>query len=54
MEDCLPWEGPHAGAGEESEEEGAAETMCDGLTATPIHHPFVPLGGRRKRKVGVK
>ena len=20
MEDCLPWEGPHAGAGEECEE----------------------------------
>ncbi|KAK4810617.1 hypothetical protein QYF61_007354 [Mycteria americana] len=26
MEDCLLWEGPHAGAGEECEEEGAAET----------------------------
>jgi len=27
MENCLPWVGPHAGAGEESEEEGAAGTM---------------------------
>jgi len=26
MEKCLPWEGPHAGAGAEYEEEGAAET----------------------------
>ncbi|KAK4832969.1 hypothetical protein QYF61_026795 [Mycteria americana] len=26
VEDCLLWEGPHAGAGEECEEEGAAET----------------------------
>ena len=28
-----------------SEEEGAAEIMCDELTATPIPHPPVPLGG---------
>ncbi|KAM9590862.1 uncharacterized protein ACIBXB_005912 [Morphnus guianensis] len=47
MEDCLLWEGPHAGAGEECEEEGAAETMCDELTATPIPCPPVPLRGRR-------
>jgi len=39
MEDCLPWEGPHTGAGEECEEEGAAGRMCDELTATPIPHP---------------
>ena len=31
------------------EEEGTAETMCDELTATPIPHPPVPLGGRRER-----
>ncbi|KAK4815370.1 hypothetical protein QYF61_001358 [Mycteria americana] len=36
MEDCLLWEGPHAGAGEECEEEGVAKKMCDELTATPI------------------
>ena len=27
------------------EEEGAAETTCDELTATPIPHPPAPLGG---------
>ena len=47
MEDCLPWEGPHGGAGEECEEEGAAETTCDELTTTPIPRPPVPLRGRR-------
>jgi len=47
MEDCLLWEVPHAIAGEESEEERAAETTCDELTTTPIPHPPVPLGGRR-------
>jgi len=31
------------------EEEGAAETMCDELTATPIPRCPVPLGGRRER-----
>jgi len=31
------------------EEEGAAETTTDGLTATPIPHPPVPLRGRRER-----
>jgi len=30
-------------------EEGAAETMCDELTTTPIPHPSVLLGGRRER-----
>jgi len=35
MEDCLPWVGPHTEAGEESEEEGAAERTCDKLTANP-------------------
>jgi len=36
MEDTLPWEGPHAAAGEECEEEGAAKTTYDELTAVPI------------------
>ena len=40
----TPWEGPCAGAGEEGEEEGAAETMCDELTTTPIPHPLRCLG----------
>jgi len=47
MEDCLLREGPHPGAEEESEEEGVAKTTCDELTATPIPHPPVLLGGRR-------
>jgi len=47
-EDCIPWEGAHAGTGEDCEEEGAAET-CDELTATPISHRPVPLRGRRWR-----
>ena len=51
MENCLPWEGLHAGAGEEKspapEEEGAAETMCDKLTPTPIPCPPALLGVRR-------
>ncbi|KAK4806915.1 hypothetical protein QYF61_012636 [Mycteria americana] len=40
--DCLLWKGPHAGAGEECEEEGVAETMCDELTTTPIPCSPVP------------
>jgi len=31
------------------EEEGAADTTCDELTAAPIPRPPVPLGGRRER-----
>jgi len=50
VEDCLLWEGHHAGAGEESEEEEAAERTCDELTVTPIPHPPVPLGGKRGGK----
>jgi len=26
--DNIPWEGPHTGAGAESDREGAAETKC--------------------------
>jgi len=52
MEDYLPWEGPHAGAGEECEEsspeeEAAAEMTCDELTTTPIPCPPELLRGRR-------
>lgn len=36
---CLPWEGPHVGAQEECEEEGAAETMSDELTTSFIPCP---------------
>jgi len=42
--DCLPWEGPYAGAGEEHEEEGVAETTRDELTIIPIPHPPALLG----------
>jgi len=40
MEECLPWDGPYSGAGEECEEEGAAETTCDELTTTPFPVPL--------------
>jgi len=32
-----------------TEEEGAEETKCDGLTVTPIPHPSSPLAGRKER-----
>jgi len=47
MENCLLWEGPHAGAGEKYEKEGATETMCDEWTITLIPHPPALLRGRR-------
>lgn len=43
--DCLLWKGPHAGAGQEREEEGAAERTPDELSATPILCTPVPLKG---------
>lgn len=57
--DCLLWEGPYAGAGEEGEESSheekrVAETICDELTTAPIPHLPVPLGGRKVEKSGVK
>ena len=54
MEDCLLRVGPHAGT-EESvrspppEEEGAAETTGDELTAAPIPRPPALLRGRKER-----
>ena len=36
------------------EEEGAAQTMCDELTVTPIPHLPVPLGVGGGREMGVK
>jgi len=51
MEDCLLWDGPHAGAAEECEEEVAAETICDELTVTPIPCPrHVLLPGERRQR----
>lgn len=47
MEDCFPWEGSHAGAGEEREKEEAAEVKCDELTTAPLI-PHLPVTeGRR-------
>jgi len=43
VEDCLLCVGPHAGAGEDCEEEGVAETTCDELTTTPLPHSSAPL-----------
>lgn len=43
--DCSLWEGLHAGAGEESEEEGVAETKRYELTVTPFPHPSALLEG---------
>ena len=42
---CLPWEGPHAGAGKSvmspaPEDDGAAEITCDELTVTPFPVPL--------------
>ena len=59
VENGIPWEGPYAGAGEEREEpspeeERAAETTCDELTATPIPRPPALLGGKEVEKIGSK
>jgi len=43
LKDCVSWERPHAGAGEECEEEGVAETKRYEVTTTPISGPSVPL-----------
>jgi len=47
IEKLCMWEGPHAGAGEECEKEGAAEMECYELTETPILCPSALFGGRR-------
>ncbi|PKU41795.1 hypothetical protein llap_7896 [Limosa lapponica baueri] len=38
MKDSILWEGPHAGAREDYEEEGVTETKCYELTPTPTPH----------------
>jgi len=43
VKDCILWEGPHPGAGEEREKEGASETKHYKLIATLIPHPPEPL-----------
>jgi len=52
MEDSLPWEEPHTGAGEKTENEGATEILCDELTAIPILHPSVWLAGKSREMEG--
>jgi len=37
--DCLTWEGPHAGAGEQCEEEETTEMKHYEMITTPILHP---------------
>ncbi|PKU49492.1 rna-directed dna polymerase from mobile element jockey- hypothetical protein [Limosa lapponica baueri] len=55
VEDCLLWQGPHAGAGKNCKEEGEAETMCDELTATPNpHHPTLLVGKEQSNLIGNK
>jgi len=54
MEDCLQGRDPTLERGQRvrsppPEEEGAAQTTCDELTATSIPHPPAPPGGRRER-----
>lgn len=46
MKDCISWEGLRAAAGEESEEEGAAEVNFYELSATSVLHPHAPLGSK--------
>lgn len=48
MRDCVLWQEPHAGAGEEWDEEGAAEMKCYEVTTTPIPHPPAPAGGWKR------
>jgi len=54
VENCLLCEGPHTGAGEESEEERVAETTYDELTTSPIPCPPALLGGEEVENMGVK
>lgn len=39
MKDHIPWEEPHAGVGEECDEEGMTQTRIYELTTSPIPHP---------------
>jgi len=56
VEDCVPWEKVHAGAGENCKDEGAAEVMCDELTANPMSHSLSPCSAQEEEveKIGSK
>lgn len=54
MEEYLLEVGCHTGAEEKNEEEGAAETKCDELTAISIPSPLALLRGRKQSKSEVK
>jgi len=47
-QDCILFEQPHTGVGEEHEDEETSETNCYELTATPIPHPPTLLRRRSK------
>lgn len=47
VKDCISWEGPHAAAQEEHEEEKAEERTHSGLTEMPIPQRCFIGGGRR-------
>lgn len=42
MKDCIPWNGAHLEAGEQSEE-GTAEAKYYGLAAAHIHYSAAPF-----------
>jgi len=55
VKDCIPWERPHAGAGEELDKEGIAEAKHYELTMTTIPHPLHCLEERDEvEESGVK
>ncbi|GAB0181744.1 mitochondrial enolase superfamily member 1 [Grus japonensis] len=54
VKNCNLWEGPNAGAGEQCEEEGVAETKCYGLTATPVACPPCIARGKEVEMSGEK
>lgn len=49
--DYSPWDRLRAGAGEEYEEEEAAETTCNKLAMNPILCPRVLLDGKEVKKI---
>jgi len=50
MKDCILWEEPQAGVGEQREKEEVSKRSCCELTRTPIPHPSSLLGVARRYK----